>query len=173
MSSEQSQLPRSSAADYEFLEKLGRGNSGTVFKVRRRSDKKFYVVKQVRHPQFCHPSSSSPRFTSVITIVRQVDIGCVSAEEQTEALNECSILASMNHPNVIQCARTPALTFYNRFLVHHAVVCRYLDSFVDDDMLHIVMEWAEAGNRLLDVGKVTSDLCCNGRASVLTGMQVL
>jgi hypothetical protein len=29
------------------LEKLGRGNSGTVFKVRRRSDKKFYVVKQV------------------------------------------------------------------------------------------------------------------------------
>ncbi len=106
MSSEQSQLPRSSASDYEFLEKLGRGNSGTVFKVRRRSDKKFYVVKQVRHPQLRRPSSSSPRFTSVVTIARQVDIGCVSAEEQTEALNECSILASMNHPNVIQCAHS-------------------------------------------------------------------
>jgi hypothetical protein len=37
----------------------------------------------------------------------QVDIGCVSAEEQAEALNECSILASMNHPNVIQCACSP------------------------------------------------------------------
>jgi serine/threonine protein kinase len=47
-SEEHSLLPRSTAADYEFLEKLGRGNSGTVFKVRRRSDRKFYVVKQVR-----------------------------------------------------------------------------------------------------------------------------
>jgi hypothetical protein len=54
MSSEQCLLPRSSTADYEFLEKLGRGNSGTVFKVRKRSDKKFYVVKQVQLPQYHH-----------------------------------------------------------------------------------------------------------------------
>ncbi len=102
MSSEEPRHPRSSAADYEFLEKLGRGNSGTVFKVRRRSDKKFYVVKQVR-------SCVRIRLYIVIIVdVFQVDIGCVSAEEQAEALNECSILASMNHPNVIQCATLPS-----------------------------------------------------------------
>jgi serine/threonine protein kinase len=97
MSSEQSLQPRSRAADYEFLDKLGRGNSGTVFKVRRRSDRKFYVVKQV-----CNVIIARCRRRRDHLVV-QVDIGCVSPEEQAEALNECSILASMNHPNVIQC----------------------------------------------------------------------
>jgi hypothetical protein len=61
MSSDESLQPRSRAADYEFLDKLGRGNSGTVFKVRRRSDRKFYVVKQVRNHRSLPPSPRSSR----------------------------------------------------------------------------------------------------------------
>jgi len=79
--------------------------------------------------------------------VVQVDIGCVSPEEQAEALNECSILASMNHPNVIQCVPSPLKLI---LILSYAILqCdRYFDSFVDDDMLHIVMEWAEAGRQI-------------------------
>jgi serine/threonine protein kinase len=65
----------------------------------------------------------------------------VSPEEQAEALNECSILAAMNHPNVIQYASKSSKI--QPTLCSH--LTRYFDSFVDDDMLHIVMEWAEAG----------------------------
>ena len=50
-------------------------------------------------------------------------MSAVVPEEEEQALREVQLLASFEHPYVI----------------------RYYDSFLDDEILHIVMEWAEHG----------------------------
>jgi NIMA (never in mitosis gene a)-related kinase len=82
-----------------MLEKLGRGNCGTVYKVRRKADDQLYVIKQI-------------------------DIAALAPEELQQAIVEAQVLAALDNPYIIQ----------------------YCDSFIDRDMLNIVMELAEAGN---------------------------
>jgi len=55
--------------------------------------------------------------------VKEIDMSAVVPEEEEQALREVQLLASFEHPYVI----------------------RYFDSFLDDEILHIVMEWAEHG----------------------------
>eukprot|EP00277_Geminigera_cryophila_P016078 CAMPEP_0179435964 /NCGR_PEP_ID=MMETSP0799-20121207/19991_1 /TAXON_ID=46947 /ORGANISM="Geminigera cryophila, Strain CCMP2564" /LENGTH=404 /DNA_ID=CAMNT_0021215695 /DNA_START=477 /DNA_END=1688 /DNA_ORIENTATION=+ len=55
--------------------------------------------------------------------VKEIDMSAVVPEEEEQALREVQLLASFEHPYVI----------------------RYYDSFLDDEILHIVMEWAEHG----------------------------
>ena len=55
--------------------------------------------------------------------VKEIDMSAVVQEEEEQALREVQLLASFEHPYVI----------------------RYYDSFLDDEILHIVMEWAEHG----------------------------
>uniref|UniRef100_A0A7S4N047 non-specific serine/threonine protein kinase n=1 Tax=Guillardia theta TaxID=55529 RepID=A0A7S4N047_GUITH len=55
--------------------------------------------------------------------VKEIDMSAVVPEEEEQALLEVQLLASFEHPYVI----------------------RYYDSFLDDEILHIVMEWAEHG----------------------------
>jgi serine/threonine protein kinase len=55
--------------------------------------------------------------------IKQIDIAAVTPEEEEEAVREVHLLASFDHRYVI----------------------RYFDSFVDDEMLHIVMEYAANG----------------------------
>ena len=58
-----------------------------------------------------------------IYCVKEIDMSAVVPEEEEQALREVQLLASFEHPYVI----------------------RYFDSFLDDEILHIVMEWAEHG----------------------------
>jgi NIMA (never in mitosis gene a)-related kinase len=58
-----------------------------------------------------------------IYCVKEIDIAAVTPEEEEEALKEVHLLASFDHPYVI----------------------KYYDSFVDDELLHIVMEFARHG----------------------------
>ena len=55
--------------------------------------------------------------------VKEIDMSAVVPEEEEQALREVQLLASFEHPYVI----------------------RYYDSFLDDEILHIVMDWAEHG----------------------------
>ena len=64
-------------ADFTFLERIGHGSFGTVFKVKRKADGGLYVVKQVK----------------ILTMSRK---------EQEAAINEVRILASLNSPYVIR-----------------------------------------------------------------------
>eukprot|EP00291_Cryptomonas_curvata_P007313 CAMPEP_0172193952 /NCGR_PEP_ID=MMETSP1050-20130122/25279_1 /TAXON_ID=233186 /ORGANISM="Cryptomonas curvata, Strain CCAP979/52" /LENGTH=125 /DNA_ID=CAMNT_0012869643 /DNA_START=207 /DNA_END=580 /DNA_ORIENTATION=- len=88
----------STRADFEFMERIGRGASSVVFKARRKADGQVYCVKEI-------------------------DLSVVTPEEEEGALQEVHLLASFDHPYVI----------------------RYYDSFVDDEVLHIVMEFASHG----------------------------
>jgi NIMA (never in mitosis gene a)-related kinase 1/4/5 len=100
---------RSTRDDFEFLERIGRGSSGVVFKVRRK----------------CSLFSSflDSKVDGQFYVVKQVDTGLLSPEEQEAAINEVHMLASLDSSYVV----------------------RYYDSFFDDENLNIVMEWAQKG----------------------------
>merc|ERR1711871_1466611 len=61
---------RSTEKDFNFMQRLGKGSFGEVFKVQRKADNKHYVIKQI-------------------------DIASMSATERREALQEVHILASI------------------------------------------------------------------------------
>ncbi len=95
----ESSITRSSIKDFDVISRLGSGSFGTVFKVRRRIDSVLYVLKSVR-------------------IVE------LSFKEQSEAINEVTILAQMDSDYVV----------------------KYYDSFIGSDCLYIVMEYCNKGD---------------------------
>jgi NIMA (never in mitosis gene a)-related kinase len=88
-----------SCDDFDFLQRLGSGSFGTVFRVRRRIDDLIYVVKVVR-------------------------IAELTIKEKGEAINEVRLLAQIDNPFIV----------------------RYFDSFIDQEALHIVMEFCNRGD---------------------------
>lgn len=68
---------KSTIKDFEVLNKLGQGSFGTVFKVRRKADKNFYVMKTIN--------------------ISQMD-----KRGQQEAINEVKILASLDSPYIVK-----------------------------------------------------------------------
>jgi NIMA (never in mitosis gene a)-related kinase len=81
-----------------MMEKLGEGAYSTVHKVKRLSDDSLYAMKKVK-------------------------MGTLKTKEKENALNEVRILASVNHPNIVE----------------------YKEVFLDDatNTLCIVMEYAD------------------------------
>jgi len=69
-----------------------------------------------------------------IMVVKQIDLSFVTAGEHDNATREARLLSSLSHPNVI----------------------RFYDEFVDDEMLHIVMEYAPFGTLKQNLAKMTS-----------------
>ena len=67
-----------------------------------------------------------------IMVVKQIDISFVTPEEYESAIREARLLSSVSHPNVI----------------------RFYDEFVDDEMLHIVMEYAPYGTLKQNLAKM-------------------
>lgn len=90
---------RSCLSDFEQLSRLGSGSFGTVYKVKRKLDGATYVLKNVR-------------------IVE------LSYKEQSDAINEVTILSQLDSLYVV----------------------RYYDSFLDGDSLYIVMEYCNRGD---------------------------
>jgi len=99
MSNDGKNIKGSTMADFEVLNKLGKGSFGTVFKVRRKADKHIYVMKQI-------------------------NISQLNSVYKTAALNEVKILSSLENPYVV----------------------KYYDSFVEKNILNIVMEFCEGGD---------------------------
>ena len=87
------------APQYEVLDVIGKGTTGSVLKVSRSGDAGTFVVKQVPLSGF-------------------------SDHQRQEMLNEAQVMSHVLHPNI---------------------VC-YEDSFVHNDTLHIVMEYAGGGD---------------------------
>merc|ERR1711934_237490 len=67
----------SSTRDFEKKKLLGKGSSGTVYHVKRLSDKKSYALKEV-------------------------NLSGLQVREKEDALNEVRLLASVNHPNIVK-----------------------------------------------------------------------
>lgn len=86
-------------SNFEIFEKLGHGAFSIVYKVRRISDGQFYAMKSI-------------------------NLGNISVYERQKALNEVRLLASIEHPNIVQ----------------------YKECFLEGDMLGIIMEKAESGD---------------------------
>jgi len=67
----------SSVRDFEKKKLLGKGSSGTVYHVKRISDKKSYALKEV-------------------------SLSSLPVKEREDAVNEVRLLASVSHPNIIK-----------------------------------------------------------------------
>jgi len=65
-----------SLEDFDILDQLGEGAYSAVFRVRRKSDRHIYALKKVR-------------------------MQGLKDKEQSNALNEVRILASLDHPNIV------------------------------------------------------------------------
>ena len=99
--------------DFELEAKLGSGSFSTVYKVRRLSDNKDYAMKRIK-------------------------INGVTLKEKAYALNEIRILASLNHPNIIQ--------YYESIFEHK------------NNTLNIIMEYANNGDLNELIKKQKGDL---------------
>lgn len=89
----------SSLSDFEIITKLGKGSFGVVHKVKRKSTKTIYVLKQI-------------------------NISGMRSKMKGIALNEVKILSSLENPYVV----------------------KYYDSFLERDVLNIIMEYCEGGD---------------------------
>lgn len=96
---------------YERLEFLGKGTTGSVHKLRRRTDGCLFVEKQV-----------------VLTGFSEL--------QRSEILNEASVMSQLLHPNVVA----------------------YEESFVSEDMLHIIMELLPGGDLAQELRRKGSPL---------------
>jgi NIMA (never in mitosis gene a)-related kinase len=76
-------MARSCFEDFVIEGKLGSGSFGTVFKVTRKADGQQYALKEI-------------------------DLRCMSEQEQEDCIKECSVLASLDSPHIIK--------FYDSFL---------------------------------------------------------
>lgn len=67
----------SKSKDYEIICKIGQGSFGTVYKVKRKSDKQILVMKMIKIPT-------------------------LSKKHQQESLHEVTILSSLNNPYIVK-----------------------------------------------------------------------
>ena len=90
-----------SLQDFEIIKEIGKGAFSTVLLVKRKADSQIYAMKRVK-------------------------INQLNTKERENALNEVRILASINHPNIIE----------------------YKEAFFDEDSktLNIIMEFADDGD---------------------------
>ncbi len=70
-------MSSSTLADFEILEQLGKGSYGTVYRVRRLADQRFYVLKQI-------------------------SMGPLTPLQQRECVSEVSLLASLDSPHIVR-----------------------------------------------------------------------
>lgn len=76
-------MARSSLEDFKIEGKLGSGSFGTVYQVTRKLDGRQYALKEI-------------------------DLRCMSEQEQEDCIRECSVLAALDCPHIIK--------FYDSFL---------------------------------------------------------
>eukprot|EP01046_Picozoa_sp_COSAG06_P078648 COSAG06_NODE_26221_length_619_cov_0.915385_1_plen_186_part_01 len=127
-----------SLADFELMEKLGKGNCGTVHKARRLLDDELYVIKQIDivalHPDELQQAVVEAQVRARVRVTESAP-PCPSLSPRAVGLRGClsaagafsvdaQVLAALDNPYIIQ----------------------YCDSFIDQDQLNIVMEYAAAGN---------------------------
>eukprot|EP00792_Barthelona_sp_PAP020_P006096 TRINITY_DN2906_c0_g2_i1.p1 TRINITY_DN2906_c0_g2~~TRINITY_DN2906_c0_g2_i1.p1 ORF type:complete len:761 (-),score=285.57 TRINITY_DN2906_c0_g2_i1:136-2382(-) len=84
----------------------------------------YQVVRTVGKGSFGQAKLVRHRETRKQYIIKTIQIENMGANERREALNEIRVLSQLNHPFIV----------------------RYRDSFVEDRILHIVMDYAENGD---------------------------
>lgn len=106
--------PRSTLEDFVIEGQLGTGSFGTVHKVTRKADQQHYALKEI-------------------------DLRCMSEQEQEDCIQECSVLAALDSPYIIK--------FYDSFI--QKVGCRLLSLTHASHLLHTTVQLLQQqGDRL-------------------------
>uniref|UniRef100_A0A6T7QL64 non-specific serine/threonine protein kinase n=1 Tax=Hanusia phi TaxID=3032 RepID=A0A6T7QL64_9CRYP len=71
-----------------------------------------------------------------VFVIKQIDLSFVAQEELDSAISESGLLSSLSHPNVI----------------------KFYEDYIDDEMLHIVMEYAPYGTLKQNLNKMPAAL---------------
>lgn len=87
------------AENYNLIEKIGKGSYGKIFKAQRKRD-------------------------GLVLALKRIDVANLSAPEQTDTLNEVSLMAQLEHEHIV----------------------RFYDAFMEDNAIFIAMELIEGGD---------------------------
>ena len=111
-------MSQTSLRDFVILKRLGRGSYGEVFLVQRLLDKNNYCLKQI------HIAHLSQFFNHIASFLSCNSLHMsLHRDEKRQAVRECYLLAELDSPFIV----------------------RYYESFIEDDALNIVMEYAPNG----------------------------
>lgn len=93
-----------------------------------RNDKVTYgnyeVIKAIGRGKFAVVYRAKSTVTNEIVALKRINVDTIDDRSREKCLKECKLLSSLDHPNIV----------------------KYLDSFVSEHDLVIVVEWAGAGD---------------------------
>ena len=113
---------------YLKKKELGRGTYGSAYLVVRKSESRRQLLHRgqfqdrIKGNDNYHNDSSEASNKNYV--IKEVILGNLSMQKQQEALKEAKILSQLKHANIVS----------------------YVDSFVENSKLHIVMDYADGGD---------------------------
>lgn len=84
----------------------------------------FLIIKELGRGSYGVVNKVQSHLNSNIYVIKSLDLSIMKEKQQREAWKEANILKKLSHPNII----------------------KYYTSFLENQTLHIIMEYAEGGD---------------------------
>ena len=119
--------------NYDILRPIGKGKFAVVYRAKRKvdeeickSDRTDFLMNHVIVLYFC-------TFSTIIVALKKIKIDMMDRKAIGKCLNEVKLLQSLDHENII----------------------RYMEYFLSEEDLTIIVEWAAAGDLKRQLRKVS------------------